>query len=105
MSINPVPQTPVAARPPTDQISIVPLSRARKTAPGRAGMPQLMFMPSKAGPAAVEVVISSWPALRTISPFVPRSMSRKWPSFQGIREASSPEEISPPTKLMMLGEK
>ena len=46
------------------------------TAPSSARMPQEICAPSKAGPAAVEVVISSPSLASTISPLVPMSIDR-----------------------------
>ena len=45
-------------------------------APSPARIPKLMFIPSKAGPAAVEVAQSRPPWQSAISPLVPMSTKR-----------------------------
>ena len=66
-------------------------------APGTLPVPQLIFPPSKAGPAAVEVtrIPSRFP--RAISPLVPRSSSRDMPGLSSMPQCISPAAISLPT--------
>ena len=81
-----------------------PLSHsARWMAPGTASMPQLMFMPSKAGPAAVDVVTNSPPFLRTISPFVPRSMNSPAPGSAGEFRGHEPGRDVPADEALDVG--
>ena len=56
-----------------------------------------MFMPSNAGPAAVEVAESEPSRAMTISPLVPMSMNSTVPFCLSRREASTPEVMSGPT--------
>lgn len=61
-------------------------------------MPQLMFMPSRAGPAAQEQVTSSPASASTISPLVPMSMKSVRPEAGASRsQATTPDTMSPPT--------
>ena len=73
---SPVPQMPRGWPPPTTVQRGAPSApkATAVTAPSRARMPHEISAPSKAGPAAVEVVTRSPSRARTISPFVPMSM-------------------------------
>ena len=71
----PVPQIPIAGTPEMVVVIIrcLPKSDAFAIAPGMPGMPQRIFPPSKAGPAATDVT-NNPPGVRSaISPFVPMS--------------------------------
>ena len=76
---------------------------ASSTAPSWARIPQLMFIPSRAGPAAQDAAKSSPFRDRTISPFVPMSMNRTL-SFASVRSAVTiPATMSPPTNEEICG--
>jgi hypothetical protein len=68
-------------------------------------MPQAMFMPSKAGPAAVDVACSRPSRANTISPLVPISTNSVTPPAFGRSVESTPAVMSAPTNPEMSGGK
>lgn len=94
--------SPIASAPPmVSSRNPGPDRSTRMTAPSTARLPQEMLTPSKAGPAAVEVVRIRWLSVSMISPLVPRSTARvgrvavpgksKW-----ARQARASEPTKPP---------
>ena len=86
-----------------DSRLVPPLISNDSMAPVPALMPKVMFIPSKAGPAAVEEATRRPFSAITISPLVPISMKRVMPLRSWSLVASIPEVISAPTKPEMMG--
>ena len=78
-------------------------SRTWSIAPAAPRMPQRIFAPSNAGPAAVEQAMRRPPEVSAISPFVPMSMSRTVPLSWSKRVESRHPTVSAPTKPAMFG--
>ena len=82
---------------------LFPESETISIAPRLALMPQAMFMPSNAGPAAVDVAVSCPFTANTISPFVPMSTNNVTPRNSASFAARMPEVMSAPTYADMIG--
>ena len=76
----PLPQIPTGSLLPIVFIFTKPfIISISSIAPSEALIPELIFIPSRAGPAAQEQ-LKSFPAFEsTISPFVPMSINRTFP--------------------------
>jgi phage replication initiation protein len=98
-SISPLPQMPHGSPSPITPISSVPagVNETRSIAPEAARMPQEMFIPSKAGPAAVADAVSTPSTASANSPLVPMSMNSETPESLVRSTASIPTLMSAPT--------
>ena len=92
----PLPQRPEGGASPMVFNMTVRSIRTSSTAPSAARIPQLMFIPSRAGPAAQEHPRIRPPCVRRISPFVPISIKRTVLVSSNRRQAVAPAVISPP---------
>ena len=89
--------------PMTCQRSAPPSSQAWSMAPSAPRMPQVIFAPSKAGPAAVEQATRRARLPSTSSPLVPMSIIRVSFSRRSQSPLSRQATVSAPTKPPITG--